>query len=176
MSRSQFHLWGFILRHAWLNLWDKHMTTGRINQVWRRTLYLNTHEGAAGIFNRGPSTSNVSTFSRSNGCAVRFHLCLRAHVVLTYRLLHTCMHKCSTCEQSNKSAIFANYFHLDFSTRYLATNFLFNCLSQSNSVLWFIHLKADTSPDYINHKTTVLMQPKNFFQTPLLHEFSPLVI
>ena len=23
----------FILRHAWLNLWDKHMTTGRINQV-----------------------------------------------------------------------------------------------------------------------------------------------
>jgi hypothetical protein len=23
----------FILGHAWLNLWDKHMTTGRINQV-----------------------------------------------------------------------------------------------------------------------------------------------
>ncbi len=23
----------FILRHAWLNLLDKHMTTGRINQV-----------------------------------------------------------------------------------------------------------------------------------------------
>ena len=22
-----------VLRHAWLNLWDKHMTTGRINQV-----------------------------------------------------------------------------------------------------------------------------------------------
>ena len=22
-----------ILRHAWLNLWDKHMTTGRINQI-----------------------------------------------------------------------------------------------------------------------------------------------
>ena len=28
---SQYKL--FILRHAWLNLWDKHMTTGRINQV-----------------------------------------------------------------------------------------------------------------------------------------------
>ena len=28
---SQYNL--FILRHAWLNLWDKHMTTGRINQV-----------------------------------------------------------------------------------------------------------------------------------------------
>ena len=26
-------MWKFILRHAWLNLWDKHMTTGRINQV-----------------------------------------------------------------------------------------------------------------------------------------------
>ena len=34
MSHSQFHSsnW-FILAHAWLNLWDKHMTTGRINQV-----------------------------------------------------------------------------------------------------------------------------------------------
>ena len=28
---SQYKL--FILRHAWLNLWDKRMTTGRINQV-----------------------------------------------------------------------------------------------------------------------------------------------
>ena len=34
MSLSQFHrIKWFILRHAWLNLWDKHMTTGRINQV-----------------------------------------------------------------------------------------------------------------------------------------------
>ena len=34
MSHSQFHsLNSFILTHAWLNLWDKHMTTGRINQV-----------------------------------------------------------------------------------------------------------------------------------------------
>lgn len=34
MSHSQFHsIELFILRHAWLNLWDKHMTTGRINQV-----------------------------------------------------------------------------------------------------------------------------------------------
>ena len=28
---SQYNL--FILTRAWLNLWDKHMTTGRINQV-----------------------------------------------------------------------------------------------------------------------------------------------
>ena len=34
MSHLQFHcIKVFILRHAWLNLWDKHMTTGRINQV-----------------------------------------------------------------------------------------------------------------------------------------------
>ena len=34
MSHSQFHsIELFILRHAWLNLLDKHMTTGRINQV-----------------------------------------------------------------------------------------------------------------------------------------------
>lgn len=34
MSHSQFHSLNlFILTHAWLNLWDKHMTTGRINQI-----------------------------------------------------------------------------------------------------------------------------------------------
>ena len=34
MSHPQFHSTKLlILRHAWLNLWDKHMTTGRINQV-----------------------------------------------------------------------------------------------------------------------------------------------
>ena len=33
MSHSQFHCLLLKLRHAWLNLWDKHMTTGRINQV-----------------------------------------------------------------------------------------------------------------------------------------------
>ena len=34
MSRSQFYSTSLlILRHAWLNLLDKHMTTGRINQV-----------------------------------------------------------------------------------------------------------------------------------------------
>ena len=42
-----------ILRHAWLNLWDKHMTTGRINQVsknqspvlshWQPNLQTNLH-------------------------------------------------------------------------------------------------------------------------------------
>ena len=34
MSHSQFHSMNkFILTHAWLKLRDKHMTTGRINQV-----------------------------------------------------------------------------------------------------------------------------------------------
>ena len=37
MSHSQFYCISFILRHAWLNLWDKHMTTGRINQVISKT-------------------------------------------------------------------------------------------------------------------------------------------
>ena len=44
MSHSQFHSTNlFILRHAWLNLWDKHMTTGRINQV---TTFQITHKWA----------------------------------------------------------------------------------------------------------------------------------
>ena len=33
MSHSQFHCKTLTLRHAWLSLWDKHMTTGRINQI-----------------------------------------------------------------------------------------------------------------------------------------------
>ena len=33
MSHSQFQSKGFILRLAWLSLWDERMTTGRINQV-----------------------------------------------------------------------------------------------------------------------------------------------
>ena len=32
-----------ILRHAWLNLWDKHMTTGRINQVSKNQLPMQKH-------------------------------------------------------------------------------------------------------------------------------------
>ena len=37
MSRSQFHsIKSLILTHAWLNLWDERMTTGRINQVTRK--------------------------------------------------------------------------------------------------------------------------------------------
>ena len=37
MSRSQFSCIMVILRHAWLNLRDERMTTGRINQVAIRT-------------------------------------------------------------------------------------------------------------------------------------------
>lgn len=34
MSRTQFHSSILLkLRHAWLNLWNEHMTTGRINQI-----------------------------------------------------------------------------------------------------------------------------------------------
>ena len=33
-----------ILRHAWLNLWDKHMTTGRINQVSKIQSSMFTHQ------------------------------------------------------------------------------------------------------------------------------------
>ena len=49
MSRSQFQSKIFILRHAWLNLWDERMTTGRINQVatitqiWRYFLHTPNH-------------------------------------------------------------------------------------------------------------------------------------
>ena len=41
MSCTQFRcIRVLILRHAWLNLWDKHMTTGRINQVTLLSAFL----------------------------------------------------------------------------------------------------------------------------------------
>jgi hypothetical protein len=33
MSRSQIHVYTYVLRHAWLNLLSEHITAGRINQV-----------------------------------------------------------------------------------------------------------------------------------------------
>lgn len=33
MSCLRFHFFEAVLRHAWLNLWVKRMTTGRINQI-----------------------------------------------------------------------------------------------------------------------------------------------
>ena len=44
MSRSQFQSKRFILRHAWLNLWDERMTTGRINQVAIIHCYMLQHD------------------------------------------------------------------------------------------------------------------------------------
>ena len=56
MSHSQFHGIDAILRHAWLNLWDKHMTTGRINQV----TILNHSAGARGDPPEGRRHVNVT--------------------------------------------------------------------------------------------------------------------
>ena len=57
MSRSQSRCMMLILRHAWLNLLDKHMTTGRINQVAVVLVYdsgsrLSDCKPDSGFFNR----------------------------------------------------------------------------------------------------------------------------
>ena len=59
MSHSQFHSIDlFILRHAWLNLWDKHMTTGRINQVsYVELLLLQQHRSTS---RRRPQKASIS--------------------------------------------------------------------------------------------------------------------
>ena len=56
MSHSQFRSETLILRHAWLNLWDKHMTTGRINQVtwWRK------HWGAEADLNESSERTTIN--------------------------------------------------------------------------------------------------------------------
>ena len=77
MSHSQFHCILFIPRHAWLNLWDKHMTTGRINQItirglshplldWAFSLHINIQTFSITRLN---SLANV-TYSRRRPFAV----------------------------------------------------------------------------------------------------------
>ena len=48
-----------VLRHAWLNLWDKHMTTGRINQV---TLYEMQEQRGRRRTNPASQAKRISTF------------------------------------------------------------------------------------------------------------------
>ena len=48
-----------VLRHAWLNLWDKHMTTGRINQVSR--LNNREHQRKPRRLNAGPELQSKYT-------------------------------------------------------------------------------------------------------------------
>ena len=100
---------------------------------------------------------------------MRFHLLQRAQFTLTHLLLATYLHKCKTRKQSNESAIFANCFQLTFPIDTFPHLALSTDL-QSLSALCFMHLKTETSPDRTTHKTPVHMQPRDFFQTPLLHE------
>ena len=58
MSRSQFQSTRFILTHAWLNLWDERMTTGRINQV---AVILSILTICCGNFFHKPSSRHTTT-------------------------------------------------------------------------------------------------------------------
>jgi len=72
MSCTQFHsIKLFILRHAWLNLWDKHMTTGRINQVTFQMISNNPHS----LLAEAPQNCEEKKRVTSNGgCQRCFHL------------------------------------------------------------------------------------------------------
>ena len=60
MSRVRFHLNSAVFRHAWLNLCNKHMTTGRINQISVVLLtILNTSSYSIGQANGDPCSTNV---------------------------------------------------------------------------------------------------------------------
>ena len=78
MSHSQFHSTKlFILRHAWLNLWDKHMTTGRINQVTFIFAYLwpgNASKSAPPLGRRDtPLSTPHKSLIHTTRCAPRLH-------------------------------------------------------------------------------------------------------
>ena len=84
MSHSQFHSTNlFILRHAWLNLWDKHMTTGRINQVtisW-------THDIAV---RRSYSHWEMLSAAGVRYKAPFFKICLRSEPIHSLKTLSNC--------------------------------------------------------------------------------------
>ena len=102
MSHSQFHSTNlFILRHAWLNLWDKHMTTGRINQVTTIRMHRMQHQVLAQnaflngcslqgmkkpqeIFHHSPRLLSDSTeCTHLPGASERITLYLRSHIFQT---------------------------------------------------------------------------------------------
>ena len=71
MSRTQFHsIESFILRHAWLNLWDKRMTTGRINQI---AIHFNPFTKLFNILkmNCQLNSHTKSIIIKSNRCVLR---------------------------------------------------------------------------------------------------------
>ena len=93
MSRSQFHsIKLFILTHAWLNLWDERMTTGRINQVtiiwlvdWGRSVLLwhttsgtsPTHQMSDQAENLEPPERPQSFFCEMLSASASTHCCSR---------------------------------------------------------------------------------------------------
>ena len=73
MSRSQFQSTRFILTHAWLNLWDKHMTTGRINQVAIFTAFISKQPARSMLAISNKHRYKPSTHTRSRERSVCFH-------------------------------------------------------------------------------------------------------
>lgn len=59
MSCLRFHFFEAVLRHAWLNLWVKRMTTGRINQIALKNVRKR-------IFNLHPMHSKISSAVRKH--------------------------------------------------------------------------------------------------------------
>ena len=85
MSHSQFRCIELILRHAWLNLWDKHMTTGRINQVatnhkkWKQLCSGNRFDvRSLCVWNFDCVLASVSQLSCTTAPLRRQHLAFRA--------------------------------------------------------------------------------------------------
>ena len=91
MSHSQFHSTNlFILRHAWLNLWDKHMTTGRINQVTISICMRILDPHTAPVLASGDTFHGGRSLQGFKQCLCEFPHSLRAHSVWKKRTQHIC--------------------------------------------------------------------------------------
>ena len=99
MSHSQFHSTrSLILRHAWLNLWDERMTTGRINQIAiLRVDFKNPHTcvRTLGVFYCTCSKNNV----------LRWLICDRTFFLLKKKSSYSFAHQICLYSTANKQAI-----------------------------------------------------------------------
>ena len=96
-----------ILRHAWLNLWDKHMTTGRINQVsivnnWQFASAENLHSLTASLdkITKGLITNPPSCFIRTTHWTTSLRLFITNRQSLPIEFTpegFTPMEDCSRC-------------------------------------------------------------------------------
>ena len=116
-----------ILRHAWLNLWDKHMTTGRINQVFHMSSMCITAAHVNIKVAKNMSTLRLQRFKYIRYTGDTAPICMQS----------ACIFHWDTCCHNSMSPHCTNAQH-SFSTHCNYIN-VYNCNICCNCIFKFLH-------------------------------------